>query len=267
MQEGDENVVDPAAGQPIPAPTPDPTVNQEPSEPAPERTFTQAELDEIIEKRVARERRKVERYEQQRAIEQAVLADRLAREGQQQPADNGPPKREDFDSLEDYLDAKADWKVEQRFAAREAEMAQTEARREAEYRQREQEQSWNQRRAEAAQRYPDFDELVTNNEDLAITPVMANVIRGAVEGPELAYHLGRNPAEALRIAQLDPVSQVLELGALKATLTTSAKPVSKAAPPIEPTKGGRTSSNDIYEEGLSTAEYIRRRNAQMKRAG
>lgn len=50
-----------------------PVVTDQQDEPAnqPEKTFTQAELDEIVEKRLARERRKAERIERQREIEEA----------------------------------------------------------------------------------------------------------------------------------------------------------------------------------------------------
>ena len=245
-------------------PAPAETVEQEQPEPAPEKTFTQAELDEILEKRIARERRKLEKLERQRDVE-AEVQRRLAEMQAQQTTSDGPPKREDFESLEDYLEAKADWKVEQKLKDADSRRQAQEAEREAHERQRRSVETWEQRAAKAAETYPDFDEVVTRNEELPITPVMAQAIQGAENGTEVAYHLGKNPKEAARIANLDPVLQVYELGRLSVALQTpEAKPVSKAAPPIEPVRAGRSSRNDIYEDGLSVEEYIKRRKAQSK---
>lgn len=251
--------------EPIATPAPEETVTQEQPEPAPEKTFTQAELEEILEKRIARERRKLEKLERQRDVELEVQRRLAEMQAQQAPKSDGPPKREDFESLEDYLEAKADWKVEQKLSEAERRRQEAEAVREAENRQRQYTETWEQRASKAAETYPDFDEVVTRNEDLPITPVMAQAIQGAENGTDVAYHLGKNPKEAARIASLDPVLQVYELGRLSTALQKPAeKPVSQAAPPIEPVRSGRSSRNDIYEDGISVEEYIKRRKAQLK---
>lgn len=83
---------------------------------------------------------------------------------------------------------------------------------------------WNRATAEASAKYEDFDEVV-NDPDLAITPAMALTIREAgKDGAEIAYHLGKNPAEARRIAALTPSAQARELGKIEASL---AKPAPK----------------------------------------
>ena len=69
---------------------------------------------------------------------------------------------------------------------------------------------------------------------------MANAILRHVRGPEIAYHLGRNPEEAKRIATLHPDLQVMELGMLAAGFNRPAAPapVSAAPKPITPIKSG-----------------------------
>ena len=240
-------------------PAPVETDQQDQPETTPDKTFTQAELDEVVEKRLARERRKYERERHQREVEEA---ERRGRESAQaQPQDDAPPKREDFDSLEDWLEAKTDWKVEQKLRERDARADTIERQREAKTRAEQMDRTWQERTREAQKRFADFDEVVTQNEDLTVTPAMAAAIKATDNGIDIAYHLGKNPAEAERIASLDPVAQVWELGKLAATLNT--KPVSKAPPPVEPVKAGRSASNDLYDPNLSTEQFIKLRNKQV----
>lgn len=234
------------------------TDQQEQPDTTPEKTFTQAELDELIEKRLARERRKFDRERHQREVEEA---ERRGRESAQQPQTDAQPKREDFDSLEDYLDAKADWKVEQKLRERDAKAQATERQRETRTQVEQNDRAWQERAAKAGERYADFEDVVFGNEDLEISPAMAAAIKVTENGVDIAYHLGKNPAEASRIAKLDPVAQVWELGKLSATLNT--KPVSKAPPPVEPVKAGRSASNDLYDPNLSTEQFIKLRNKQQ----
>lgn len=256
MTEADDAIPEAVPENTVTAPVE--TAQQDQPDTTPDKTFTQAELDELIEKRLARERRKLERIERQREIEEA---ERRGRESAQaKPQDDAPPKREDFDSLEDYLEAKADWKVEQKLRERDAKTEEIERQREAKNRAEQLDRTWEERARTAAQRFADFHDVVTHNEDLTVTPAMAAAIKATENGIDIAYHLGKNPAEAERIASLDPVAQVWELGKLAATLTT--KPVSKAPPPVEPVKAGRSASNDLYDPNLSTEQFIRLRNKQ-----
>lgn len=92
------------------------------------------------------------------------------------------------------------------------------------------------REAEARERYTDYD-AVTRNPNVAITPDMAEVIRDSDVGPEIAYHLGKNPQEAMRLAQLSPMRRAVEMGKLEARLTAP-KPVAKQPPaPLQPVTG------------------------------
>ena len=257
--------IDPAADLNA-APEPASTVEQDTPETAPEKTFTQAELDEIVEKRLSRERRKLEKFERQHEIDQRVAAELAQRERQQQPPINDAPKRENFESLEEYLEAKADWKVEQKLRERDAEYEARDRQRQAQAHAETLEQSWRQRVDKAAEQYKDFADVVLRNDDLPITQVMGQAIRSTDNVTDLAYFLGKNPEEAERISTLDAVNQVFELGRISATLKTDPKPISKAAPPIEPVKGGRSGTNDIYDPSLSFEQYKRLREAQLKRA-
>lgn len=94
------------------------------------------------------------------------------------------------------------------------------------------------RAALVREQFPDFD-VVVQNPALPISDAMAEVIKDSEKGPELAYHLGKNPAEAMRISALPAIRQAAELGKLEARLSQP-KPQPKQPPaPVEPVSGIR----------------------------
>lgn len=116
-------------------------------------------------------------------------------------------------------------------------------------------------RVEAAQvKYPDFAQ-VTGNPNLSITPAMAETIMDSDYGPDVAYHLGKNPAEAARISKLNPVSQARELGRIEA-LVSAPKPATN--PPPAPVKkvGAKTGGGQKDPSKMTMAEYVAWRKGQ-----
>lgn len=85
--------------------------------------------------------------------------------------------------------------------------------------------------------YPDFDEVVTKGaaeEKWDCTPLMALGIKSSPVGPDVAYELAKNPAEASRIAKLLPVEQAWELGRIEGK--HAARRAAKTAEPAKPAK-------------------------------
>ena len=174
----------------------------------------------------------------------------------EQPA--GPPQRENFDSYESYLEAKADYQVAEKL--KEVETRAERARQEQAIRERE--ESWQQRQKQAAKRYEDFAE-VTMADDLTITPIMAEAIKDSDMGPDVAYYLGKNPDLAEKIARMNPAAQVREIGKIEARLEVNKEPArrpSKAPAPIEPVTGSKGSTVDPGQ--MSQAEYEAMRKKQ-----
>ena len=171
------------------------------------------------------------------------------------------PRREEFDSYEDFLEARQDYKVEQRLA-KEAEKQQA---RESETVQQRQAQEFAERRDSLVDNgvdaYPDFEEVALD-EELPITQTMADALIHSESGHDLWYHLGQNPQKAERIAGLTPVQQVYELGRLEASLKVSKKP-SNAPPPPKPV-GTRNEAPNALRDDLSTDEWIKRRTKQLR---
>lgn len=207
---------------------------------AEEKRFTQAELDAMIGKRLAREQRKWER-------EQAA---KLAEVQTRQPVEL--PKADQFESVEQYAEALAAQKAEQLLAQREVQKQQAMLV-----------EAYHEKEEEARNKYDDFEQ-VAYNPKLPITNVMAETIQASDIGPDLAYYLGSNPKEAERIARLSPYLQAKEIGKIEAKLsdTPPIKKTSNAPAPISPVSA-RSSSAPAYDttdprsvKTMTTSQWI-----------
>lgn len=109
----------------------------------------------------------------------------------------------------------------------------------------------------------DFDSIVD-----VLNPILSGpsveMIADLEEGPAVAYHLGKNPAEARRIEKLGPREKAFELGRLAARLTTTPpKRITAAPQPVNAVTGKSAGSSDDYAD-MGMAEYARRRMQEIK---
>ena len=215
-----------------------PEVEQEQQQ-QPAKTFTQDEVNAIVGERLAREERKL-----RRELQQQIEAQRINQEPQAEaPQQLAKPTPAQFTTTEDYVEALADWKAKQVVSAQIVEL-QTKAKERA--RQAYQQQvaaTYQERVGEARTKYNDFD-AVAFNPQLPITDAMAETIQHSEQGAEVHYYLGKNPAEAKRIAQLSPFLQAKEIGRLEAKLAANPPQshVSSAPAPISPVTAARGAS-------------------------
>jgi hypothetical protein len=198
------------------------------------KSFTQEELDAIVGKRLAREQRKWEREQAQRASAPAV------------PSELPPPDQ--FDSVETYAKAYA----EQMLREREVQKQRSEYV-----------EAYHDREEDARAKYDDFEQ-VAYNPNLRITTVMAETIQTSDVGPDVAYYLGSNPKEADRISRMPPILQAKEIGKIEAQLVSSppVKKSSNAPTPISPVTA-RSSGAPAYDttdprsiKTMTTSEWI-----------
>jgi len=157
------------------------------------------------------------------------------------PAPEAPkePKASDYTYGEEdaaYIHDKAKFEARQEYETAEQERAAREHGERVE-------KTWDDRQVAFAADKPDFFDKVAAN-DLPISPPMAIAIKTSENGPAVAYHLATNPDEARRLAALDPIAQVREVGRLEAKLeqpaspnTPNTKTVSDAPPPPQPLRG------------------------------
>ena len=217
-----------------------------------ERKFTQADLDKYLDKRLMREKKRLEREYSAKFAEQQTKASLSAE----------LPPVDQFESPEAYAEALAERKAEELLAKREAERQQSEMI-----------EAYHDREEAARDKYDDFEQ-VAYNPQLRITNVMAETIQASDIGPDVAYYLGSNPKEADRISKLAPFLQAKEIGRIEAKL--AAEPVTKktssAPAPIAPVTA-RTSGTPSYDttdprsvKTLSTSEWIEQeRQRQIKK--
>jgi hypothetical protein len=191
-------------------------------------------------------------------IHQKQVADALAARSAAEAAalrsgSQTPGRPQDYRAPEDYTRAIAEQAAREIGAgvlARQAAQAQDLAARAAQ-------DAWSETTAEFRQRVPDFD-AVAHNPSLAVTPIMADAIRESNRGAEIAYYLGKNPAEAAQIAALPPVSQATAIARLENRLGANAVSVSRAPQPVR-TLSGRGGSAGKPLEDMDFEEYRRAR--------
>lgn len=73
--------------------------------------------------------------------------------------------------------------------------------------------------------FTDFDASINQGLAPFLNPVLHQAIVSTKEGHKVAYFLSKNPAEAARISQLEPMEMLVELGALRSRATVAPKPV------------------------------------------
>lgn len=195
----------------------------------------------------------------------AAMEGRLADKPAEIPAPkaDGKPKAEDFSTYDDYVEALADYKLEQREKTRATQQAQAQAQ----AAQRAVEERWGKQLEDAKGRYDDFEDVV--GAEIPITRVMAQAIQDSDKGADLAYWLGKHPEDAARIAQLSAFAQVRELGKVEAQLSEKTPPETKKstrAPKPPATVGGKSGGDRrVDDPDLDFANFEKLRRAQLKR--
>lgn len=112
---------------------------------------------------------------------------------------------------------------------------------------------------EARSRWTDYD-VVARNPNVPITADMAEIIKESELGPDLAYHFGKNPAEAARLAQLSGKSLAREIGRLEARLSAPKASAKVPSAPVRPING--IAAGGSKDPGaMSMAEYAAWRKA------
>lgn len=210
----------------------------------PEKTFTQAEVDALVQKRLLKEERRVHRR-----IEQQM------RDAQQQQVRQQAPARESFQDDEAYLRAHIEHLAEQKAAEK---LAERQARQEAEKRS----ESFLAKAEKAAERYADF-QAVVSNPSLPVNEAMAEFIAESDQGAEVAYFLGKNPGKAYEISQLSPIRAARELAKIEADLASRPARVSRTPEPISPVGNrGRASSSSLPSDDDDIETWMRKERAR-----
>jgi len=199
-----------------------------------------------------------------RAHEAEREVQRLREASERKPAESTEkPIPDRFGSYDEYVEALADWKADQRvaesFKRRDAERSQAAEARAAEAKA----QAWAERQSEFREATPDYDAVVGKSA-VQIAPHVVDTLLDSESGPELAYHLAKRPETVKRINALSPLSAARELGRIEATLSNPAapqfKPASKAPAPITPARSSAPAAVDLASANMD--QYIAARRKQ-----
>jgi len=104
---------------------------------------------------------------------------------------------------------------------------------------------------------PDFDQVAFGNQT-TITQSMAELIAESDMGPQVAYFMGKNPAEARAIAAMSKTHQAIAIGRLEGRLESQGKAprkVTQAPAPIVPAAGKKAPTKIKYDQSMSMDDY------------
>lgn len=213
---------------------------------APEKTFSQAELDAIVGKEKAKAEAKAERRVL-KSLERIVPQPQQAQAPAPQAQGQEPPRRDQFASDDEWVDAKVEWKLGQREAKSAQERQQHQAGKTL--------QTTEKLYAEAA-KIPGFDR--DDFDSLPLTKPLVEALIESDHAPKLMAYLNGNPEEVTRIAGLSAARQAAEIGKLE--VKVSEKPAvkpSKAPAPITPVGGAKTPVHDLGAASMDEYKAMR----------
>jgi hypothetical protein len=262
-------VVTPAATPAAPVAQPETTAvpGAEAKPEVPERTFSQKELDDIVEKRLAKERRKREELKTRLKVTEELALRAKPPEPERKPARDDEPKRDQFDTYEAFIEARAEWRADKKVEERFNKEREEQKNRTAKEQDQKRVEAFQKRTRELAKSLEDFDEVMaaaTADPESAVARLLADPIDECDNPAAVLYHLAKNADEAERIASLPAGKQAREIWALDTRLKSAPEPKkpSKAPEPINPV-GGKTAQGDAEPDASDTKAWIAWRNRQI----
>jgi len=196
--------------------------------PVEQKLFTQEELDAALGKRLAIERRKIEREFRNKPVPPV--------------APEAPVTPDQFSSDEAYVDALVEQREARALEEREQQKKEFEVNKKA----FELNESFLDKVESVREKYDDFD-AVAFNPDIPVSNAMAEIIRSSDVGPDLAYYLGKNREEAVRISEMTVAQQGAALARLEVKISN--------APPVKKTSSAPAPISPVNPRGSSSVEY------------
>lgn len=233
------------------ATTPETVENEEvkptEQEQADEKTFTQAQLDEIVKKRISKLERKLERQradESRAQVEQNPVAVELGEK----------PKAEDYADYAEFLEALAEHKAEEKLIQRENSKKEAAIKEQQEAEVKKHSELRRNLMESGEDKYDDFEEVVKASKLRIAEPAYLAILESDVSS-ELVYHLAKDADEAERISKLSPYSQAKEIGKLEEKLAAK-QPIKKsdAPKPISPVNGSKDFSKRYEDMTIAEIE-------------
>lgn len=158
------------------------------------------------------------------------------------------PKSDQFETYDDYVDARADWRSKVNMRQFQSDyQAQTKS------------QTINNWLDSGGSKHSDFKEVFHPN--LPVSDTMTEVLLDSPQGHDLAYYLGKNPDEARRIANLPAHRQAYEMGKIEAKISPPRQKTKTNAPTPTSPVGGKEMPTASLDK-LSTEDFMKFRDQQ-----
>lgn len=183
------------------------------------------------------------------------------------------PTVDQFASYEEFTEALAEWKLDQKLAKLEAQKEEFKVKQTEQQKVQAVFDGYNKLVAEAMERYDDWDDVVGKATN--IPEAVGLTIIEMENGPDVAYYLGKNPAVCKKLMSIGPLAAVAEIGKISAALMPTEdveedketvrvpKVTTRAKEPIRPVSGSSTKSSVPLDE-LDYASFRRIRDKQEK---
>jgi hypothetical protein len=219
------------------------------------------ELTEKMQKAIGKKHRELKEAEEfaaaqynnnrmaNRKIEQLERELRALKEQAPAQVENTEPKRENFETDEKFREAMVDWKVDQKFKAKEAEVKLSLEQQ----RQRQILEEAKSRIAKALELVPDYQE-VTEAADLEVPSHIAGYMQESELFAELGYHFAKHPEVLERLGKLTPARALVEVGKIESKLQPFAK--SEAKEPKSDGPEPSTETGTLPSKPRATAPVI-----------
>jgi hypothetical protein len=182
------------------------------------------------------------------------------------------PVRADFKTDEEFADAQFDYRYQVRRAKEQQESERTRINTQLQTNF----ETYQSSVAAFKEEHDDWDEVV--NQKLAIHESVYLAVMEQENGPQVTYYLGKHPAYAKTLAEMSPLSAVMEIGRLAERLKPGStrgpgadtdapkKPAPKKIPePVRPLSSAATSSSLTSREAAKNRDFRAFKKAQ--RAG
>lgn len=225
----------------------------QPQNEAPKRGGVQKRIDELTR----------ERYDALREAEYWRQQAQVGQQQQPQQQAKPAPKIEDYQDVNQFLEARDAWLMEQAEARVLGRLTEAQQRAQLDQQQRAQQIAQQQTvqrflatEDDARSRYQDYDQAVQSPLMQQIKQVRPDVIQAVIDsphGPDIGYFLAKNPQRAQQIASLPPIAAAREIGRIE-QMFMQPRPQATNAPEPPRTVGGKAEVAKA-PENMTMAEY------------
>ena len=209
-----------------------------------------------IQRRIDREKRKTEQVQEE--------FDRYKAENQQQqqPKDSDEPSPEDYekgDIDKSYIRDLAKYEGLKAYQEAKEQDEQLSRHNKAQQKMRDAQDNYSEKLDEAAEKYDDFDDSIANSEVEFRDPNVQQAIMTSDSAGELAYYLSKNPKEATKISNMDPISAVRAIGRIEGSFNAKTAPPkrkkSSMTPPLDTVGSGTSTTTMEYSDDITQADF------------